>query len=113
MNVLDGCKNLTSEDYDIIMNNVGVNTQALEGHRQAMVSNVGKLYDVMSRGIVTIDSHLNFYFQMYGHLDGTLRDLIRSKLATLFNPRVRDEAKGAELSRCTKYISFRSVVLIG
>ena len=39
---------------------------------------------------------MNFYFDLYGHVDGALRELIRSKLSTLFKATLRDTGQGKD-----------------
>ena len=76
-----------------------VNEQALEGYRQKLVMDVGKLYDKMAGSIVNIDALLAFYFELFGHCDGSLRDLVRSKLAMLFKGPYKEGVQGLDMSR--------------
>ena len=115
MDVLDGCKNATQvcyvtckyvinlsilqEDADTIRKNVLVNSQALDGYRLKVVDDVAKLYDNMSAGVVSIDAMLGFYFELYGHCDGSIRDLIRSKMASLFRNNLKDAVQGLDIPR--------------
>ena len=64
-----------------------------------MVNKFGQLYDTMSNGLVRVDSLAAFYFELYTHIDGSLRDLVRSKLSSLFVPQLRDNARGSDLKR--------------
>ena len=115
MDVLDGCKNVTQvcyvtckyvinlsilqEDADTIRKNVLVNSQALDGYRLKVVDDVAKLYDNMSAGVVSIDAMLGFYFELYGHCDSSIRDLIRSKMASLFRNNLKDAVQGLDIPR--------------
>ena len=99
MDILEGTRGVSVDDADIIRKNQLVNTQALEGYRRDMIDKVAKLYDNMAAGIVGVDAMINFYFELYGHCDGSLRDLVRSKLSNLFVPAIRNEARGTGLTR--------------
>ena len=99
LDVTEGCKNLTTEDYEIIANNVQINSQVLEKYRTDLVGKVGDLYDRAASGFNYIDSSITFYLELYAHCDGSMRDLVRSKLATLFHQRLRDAVQGHDLSR--------------
>ena len=45
-----------------------------------------------------LDDFLNFYCDVYGHVDACLRDLIRSKLVNLFKSEYRSELLGKHLT---------------
>ena len=93
MDVMDGC-HLSAEDYETIKNNQDINNRAMEDYRRQMIDNFGKLYDTMSKGVVAVDAMVQYYLQLYGHCDGSLRGLIRTKLSTLFTANLRDDARG-------------------
>ena len=76
-----------------------MNVQALEAFRNRVVQDVAALYDIMAAGIVGIDSMLGFYFELYGHCDGNLHDLVRSKMASLFQGHFKDGVQGLDRSR--------------
>ena len=73
--------------------------QALGAYRQKMVQDAAHLYDNMSAGVVSIDALLGFYFELYGHCDGNLRDLVRSKMACLFQGQFKEGVQGLLVSR--------------
>ena len=104
MDVTDGCRGLTEEDADTIRKNQLVNSQALEAYKANLEEKVGGLYDQMAGSIVGIDAMVSFYLELYAHCDGSLRDLVRYKLAGLFRPRLRDSAQGNDLSRLDYFI---------
>ena len=64
-----------------------------------MVTDVGNLYDQMAASLVGIDGMIAFYLELYAHCDGSLRDLVRSKLSTLFKQQHRDSVQGLDMSR--------------
>ena len=99
MDVTEGTKNLTEEDYDIIRQNHLINLKALEGYQGNLVGQIGDLYDKMAEGIVSVDAMLTFFLELYAHCDGSLRDLVNTKLSLLFHPDVRDEILGGHLTK--------------
>ena len=52
----------------------------------------------MAGRLSDIEDKMSFYLDMYGHVDGTFRDLMTSKLANLFKSDVRSEVLSRNIS---------------
>ena len=63
-----------------------------------MVHHYMALFNLVATKFGRCDGWFDFYWDMYGHCDATLKDLIRSKFASLFKPEVRKELLGRNLS---------------
>ena len=87
---LDGVEGLDDLTKGIIKANHDTNLTALAGYH----ANVGKAADNLYKGVkensLKLDSQFQFYMELYGHVDGVLRDLVRAKLAQLFTLGVRN-----------------------
>ena len=46
-----------------------------------------------------MDSMLSFYWDLYGHCDGTIRELICNKLSTLLKSTLQDTVQGNDKKR--------------
>ena len=57
------------------------------------------MYDVMAESIVMVDAMVTFYLELYDNFYSSLRDLVYTKLATLFKSNHRDTVQGADLTR--------------
>ena len=75
---------VTQEDADQIAKNVLELQKQFETFKLDLTKNVGEMFDIFGNGVVTLDGMMTLYFDMYGHLDGTLRELVRNKMASLF-----------------------------
>ena len=53
----------------------------------------------MAESIVTVDAMVAFYLELYDNFYSSLRDLVYTKLATLFKSNHRDTVQGADLTR--------------
>ena len=79
--------------------NLQVFTQRQETFRQDLIELVGKLFDTFSLGVVSLDALMSLFFDMYGHVDAGLRELVRNRLAILFKPHLISTVQGKNLSR--------------
>ena len=99
----------------IIKANHDTNLTALAGYH----ANVGKAVDNLYKGVkensLKLDSQFQFYMELYGHVDGALRDLVRAKLTQLFtdgvrnavNPRGRQEVHNKGLLDGSEVVTAR------
>ena len=90
---------LSEADRDIIRNNERELSNEIMEYRKSVVHHYMALFNLIATKFGRCDGWFNFYWDMYGHCDATLKDLIRSKFASLFKPEVRKELLGRNLSR--------------
>ena len=91
--------NNLQEDADQVAKNLQGFTQRQETFRQELIGHVGKLFDTFSLGVVSLDALMSLFFDMYGHVDAGMRELVRNKLATLFKPHLIGSVQGKNISR--------------
>ena len=86
---LDGLVCVNEEDAAVVelarQSNLGI----MENYRSRCVDIVVKLFDISAAHVARMDDCLNLFFDMYGHVDGCLADLVRTKVASLFKSEVR------------------------
>ena len=61
----------------------------IESYRKEVADQFMSLYDVTAAHLNDAESLLTFYTNLYGHIDGTFRDLIRNRVASLFRADIK------------------------
>ena len=61
----------------------------MEDYRKSVAEQFMCLYDVTSAHLNDAESLLIFYTNLYGHVDGSFRDLIRNRVASLFRSDIK------------------------
>ena len=61
----------------------------LKGYQERIAGLVDKFYGGTKEHALKLDNLFQFYMELYGHVDGALRDLVRAKLTQLFQHNVR------------------------
>ena len=74
----------------------------LEDHRSRTVGTFMDLYDKFSSSLNASDDLLIFYFDLLSHIDATLRELIRDKVASLFKKDIKSEILSQSSSKKNK-----------
>ena len=69
-----------------------VNTTVVEGFHTKVRALFENFYYAVKDAVLKEDSLKQFYMDLYGHVDGSLRELARSKAAQVFKPEVRQAA---------------------
>ena len=60
-----------------------------DDYRELVVQGYMALYEESAKVLTEIDNKMIFYLDLYSHVDGSLRDLVRDKLASLFKADVK------------------------
>ena len=60
-----------------------------DDYRELVVQGYMALYEESAKVLTEIDDKMIFYLDLYSHVDGSLRDLVRDKLASLFKADVK------------------------
>ena len=102
LDVLDGVQGLTADQITKIRANLLVNETAMNGFRQDLVAKIGVLYDVVANSTTMTDTLVDFYFNLYSHCDGSLREFIRSKLACHFKENLREVVQAHDIPRAER-----------
>ena len=90
--------NLRGRDRDLI-------TDFVEGYRASIGRKILDFYMSVAANLNNIEDLLVFYFDLLSHSDASMKEVIRSKLASLFKGDIRDDIlnsiKSAEKSNST------------
>ena len=97
--IMKGCKDLSERDSVQIQKNWQINLQSMGEYRAGMADHVVKLYDIAGRNFNSVDDKLALYTELYGHCDGSMRELVKGRLLSLFSPAVRDALQDRERER--------------
>ena len=97
--VTKDCTGLTDKDRDMINKNMQVIMQQLQVDRDKVANTVTDMFDTAANYVNKVDALTFLYLQMYGHADVSQRELLRTKLASLLQPHLRDEVLGDHVSR--------------
>ena len=74
----------------------------LEVYRDRVSGKLVDLYEMFSKSLNASDDLLIFYFDLLSHIDATLRELIRDKVASLFKKDIKSEVLSQSSSRKNK-----------
>ena len=74
----------------------------LEVYRDRVSGKLVDLYDMFSESLNASDDLLIFYFDLLSHIDATLRELIRDKVASLFKKDIKSEVLSQSQSSSKK-----------
>ena len=77
----------------ILRANQETNRLALEGYHEKMKSSFLSFYSSVSNSSRKLDNNLTLTAELIGHVDGTLTDLARTKLLSIFKGRARGRIK--------------------
>ena len=61
----------------------------MEDYRKSVADQFLSLYDITAAHLNDAESLLVFYTNLYGHVDGSFRDLIRNRVASLFRSDIK------------------------
>ena len=89
MDPLTGVEGLDPVMTGMVASNHEVNKTALKGFYDKVADMFGKFYFGVKDATLKIDSLNQFYMDLYGHVDGSIREAARSKAVQLFKPEVR------------------------
>ena len=92
MDVTDGVE-LDIAALAIIKANQETNRLALEGYHQKVKEDFQTFYSNVSSSSLSLDNNLTLTAELIGHVDGTLTDLARNKLLSIFKGRARGRKK--------------------
>ena len=81
-------------DKEIITTNYLAMEASLKEHQRDQSNKLGLFMDTVVGSVNRLDSFLGFHMDLYSHCDGELKDMMRDKAATLFNPSYRAAVKG-------------------
>ena len=85
----DGVAGLDEVALAMIRANHETNRQALELYQAGVRKSFGDVYSDVNQSSLDLDNNLTLTSELIGHVDGTLTDLARSKLLSLFKGRAR------------------------
>ena len=74
----------------------------LEVYRDRVSGKLVDLYEMFSKSLNASDDLLIFYFDLLSHIDATLRELIRDKVASLFKKDIKSEVLSQSSSKKNK-----------
>ena len=89
MDPAEGVGGLDDVQKGLIQANHDVNLEAQEGFWRKMKDMFCNFYFRVKDSVLKVDSLNSFSMDVYGHVDGCLRDLARSNAAKVFKPEVR------------------------
>ena len=58
-------------------------------YREGVVKTFMTMFKTQATALTSYDDNLIFYRSVYSHVDATLKDLLRDKMASLFKPEVK------------------------
>ena len=83
----EGVEGLDPVTVSMIQANFQVTAQAVQGYQEQAAKLFLDLYEGAARSSLAIDNSLQFSSELFGHVDGALVELARSKLLSLFKGR--------------------------
>ena len=90
MDPLSGVVGVDPVATGMIQANHEVNRTAMNGFYEKVSSLFNKFYYGVKDAVLKLDSLNQFYMDLYGHVDGSIRELARAKAVQLFKPAVRN-----------------------
>ena len=91
--------NIPEEDLKLIQANEKTLYDEILEYRRSVIHQFLGLFNSCASTLNNIDDKFSFYSDMYGHVDGTFRDLVTSKIANIFKSDVRSDILDKNLSR--------------
>ena len=89
MDPLTGVEGVDPVMRAVIESNNKVNRTAMRGFYEKAVANFNTFYFGVKDAVLKTDSLNQFYMDLFGHVDGSIRELARAKAVQLFKPSVR------------------------
>ena len=65
--------------------------EIVENYRDSLGDKIIEFYNSVSDTLNQIDDYLIFHFDLFSHVNASMKELIRAKLASLFKSDIRDE----------------------
>ena len=65
--------------------------EIVENYRDSLGDKIVEFYNSVSDTLNQIDDYLIFHFDLFSHVNASMKELIRAKLASLFKSDIRDE----------------------
>ena len=87
----EGVEGLDPIKVSMIRSNADVNAMAMRGYQEQVAKLFNEFYTGVVHSSLTIDNSLQFSSELFGHVDGALVELARSKLLSLFRGRASGE----------------------
>ena len=87
MSPTEGVEGLDPVKLSMINANMDVNLTSIAEYREKATNLFLKLYNGAAKSFLSIDNTLQLSSELIGHVDGSLVELARSRLLTLFKDR--------------------------
>jgi hypothetical protein len=99
-NIFEGVDktNIPADVLSRLERNTVVVEDELKDYRQSMLDHYFLLFKLAAETANVIDDGFSFYVDLYGHVDASIRELLRSKMANLFKSEFRPEVLGKNKS---------------
>ena len=91
-NIFEGVSgSISQDDYDTLTANARFNFDAMTAYRTSVMDHYLELFQCVKEHVNRIDDSLGFHFDLYSHVDASIRDFLRSRLVACLKPEFRKD----------------------
>ena len=105
--------NIPAEQLAQIERNWVVVEDEIKDYRQSMLEHYFLLFKMAAETANVIDDGFSFYVDLYGHVDASIRELLRSKMANLFKSEFRPGVLGKHKTSSSSRAKEKPLGLLG